>query len=256
MAFKAIARDPVYVQVADQIRQAILERELAPGDALPPERELSETFGVSRASIREAFRALQAQGLIRVTGAPARAVVNEEIRGPARDALINMLRLNRIDFGDVIDFRCLVEAATVRLAAGNGHEAALGPARTALEAMRDTTEIEAFDEADVRFHVALADASRNGAMHLVVEALRGAMSPYLLEELRAESSAQPTLRRLTTEHAAILKAVEARQPDKAARLMEKHIRGAYRRFVLRATDGETGGDASNDASIVDASDGA
>jgi DNA-binding FadR family transcriptional regulator len=238
MAFKAIARNPVYMEVADQIRQAILERELAPGEALPPERELSETFGVSRASIREAFRALQAQGLIRVTGAPARAVVSEEIRGPARDALINMLRLNRIDFADVIDFRCLVEAATVRRAADDGQGDALEPARAALSEMGDTTAIEAFDEADVRFHVALADASRNGAMHLVVEALRGAMSPYLLEELRAESAAQPTLRRLITEHAAILQAVEAHQPDKAAALMESHIRGAYRRFVLRAADGE------------------
>jgi DNA-binding FadR family transcriptional regulator len=241
MAFKAIARNPVYVEVADQIRGAILAGELVPGDALPTERELSETFGVSRASVREALRALQAQGLIRVTGAPARATVSRELRGPARDVLINMLRLNRIDFADVIDFRCLVEAATARLAAADGVRDALDHAHAALREMRDATDIETFDEADVRFHVAIADASGNGAMNLVVEALRGSMSPYVLEELGSADSLQPALRRLTKEHTAILEAVDARQPDAAAALMERHIRAAFRRFVLRSDDDEAGG---------------
>jgi GntR family transcriptional regulator, transcriptional repressor for pyruvate dehydrogenase complex len=64
-------RLPIYLQVADRIREAIIAGTLAPGDALPTERELAESFQVSRASVREALRALQAQGLVSATGPPA-----------------------------------------------------------------------------------------------------------------------------------------------------------------------------------------
>jgi GntR family transcriptional regulator, transcriptional repressor for pyruvate dehydrogenase complex len=69
MAFASVVRQPVYVQVADQIREAILSGELAAGTVLPAERELCEQFGVSRTTVREALRALQAQSLV-VPGGP------------------------------------------------------------------------------------------------------------------------------------------------------------------------------------------
>jgi DNA-binding FadR family transcriptional regulator len=229
MAFKEIVRSPVYLQVAEQLREAILAGELAPGEELPTERELSQSFGVSRASVREALRALQAQGLIARSGAPGRAVVAGEVAAPARDALVNLLRLNRVDLDDLVDFRCVLESAAVRLAARGGDPARLEEAREALSEMHSgELTIEAFDEADVRFHVALVRASGNEAMHLVMLALRRAVARHLLEALRAEPDRRATLRRLTREHAAILKAVEGGDADRAATLVDRHIRGFYR----------------------------
>ena len=75
--FDEVSRSPLYLQVAGSIREAIIAGDLGPGDALPTERELSESFGVSRASVREALRALQAQGLVSAGGSPARASVAE-----------------------------------------------------------------------------------------------------------------------------------------------------------------------------------
>src|SRR6266545_577875 len=187
MPFQEIVRSPVYLQVAEQLREAILAGRLAPGEELPTERELSHSFGVSRASVREALRALQAQGLVTRGGAPGRAVVAGEVAAPA----------------------------------------GLEEAREALAQMSGEMTIEAFDEADVRFHVALVRASGNEAMHLVMLALRRAVARHLLEALRAQRDRRATLGRLTREHAAILKAVEAGNADRAAALVDRHIRGFY-----------------------------
>jgi DNA-binding FadR family transcriptional regulator len=88
--------------------------------------------------------------------------------------------------------------------------------------------IEDFDEADVRFHVALARASGNEAMHVVMQALRGAAARHLLEALRSLSDPRRTLRRLTREHEAILAAVAGGDGERAATLVDEHIRGFYR----------------------------
>lgn len=87
------------------------------------------------------------------------------------------------------------------------------------------TDIEAYDEADVRFHVALVRASGNEAMHLVMLALRDAVAGHLLAALRASDDPAPLLDGLTAEHEAILEAVEGRDAQGAARLVEAHIRG-------------------------------
>jgi DNA-binding FadR family transcriptional regulator len=229
MAFREIVRAPVYHQVAEQLREAILAGELAADAPLPTERELSESFGVSRASVREALRALQAQGLITRSGAPGRAVVAGEVAAPARDALVNLLRLNRVDLDDLVDFRCVLESAALRLAAQDGDSARLEEAREALLEMRGgEMTIEAFDEADVRFHVALVRASGNEAMHLVMLALRRAVARHLLEALQADPDREATLRRLGREHAAILKAVESGDGERAAALVDRHIRNFYK----------------------------
>jgi len=229
MSFQEIVRNPVYLQVADQLREAILAGDLSPGEALPTERELAESFGVSRPSVREALRALQAQGLITRAGAPGRAVVAGEVAAPAGDALVNLLRLNQVDLEDLVDFRSVLEAAALKLAARKRDAARLGEAREALAGMSGEMTIEAFDQADVCFHVALVRASGNEAMHLVMLALRRAVARHLLEGLRSQRDRRATLRRLTKEHAAILKAVELGYAEQAAKLIERHIRGFYLR---------------------------
>jgi DNA-binding FadR family transcriptional regulator len=227
-SFKGVVRAPVYLQVAEQLREAIFDGRLAPGEPLATERELAESFGASRASIREALRALQAQGLIIGGGAPGPAVVAHDLQQPASDALTAMLRLNHVELNDLIDLRCLLEMSALERASERQDRERVDDARRALEVMEDeNVGIEAFDEADVRFHVALVRASGNEAMHLVMLALRDPVATHLLEALRAQSDPRGTLTRLTAEHARILEAVETGEGDRAALLVERHIRGFY-----------------------------
>src|SRR2546430_12676760 len=66
--FHSVSRPSIYMDVAGQIRRAILEGTMSSGERLPPERELARQFGVSRATVREALRHLQAQGLLAARG--------------------------------------------------------------------------------------------------------------------------------------------------------------------------------------------
>lgn len=226
--FDEVSRSPLYLQVAASIREAIIAGSLAPGDALPTERELSEEFGVSRASVREALRALQAQGLVSSAGAPARTIVAEGAGAHARDALITLLRLNGVAVDDLMGFRLVLEGAAIAQAARTRDPERLGEARAALEEMRRPgVAVEEFDDADVRFHVALVRASGNEAMHLVMQALRGAVARYLLEFLRGQRDIGATFARLVAEHEAILDAVERGDPELATSLVADHIRGFY-----------------------------
>ena len=235
MTFNEVTRSPVYVQVAEQLRAAIFAGELAAGAELPTERALSQAFGASRASVREALRVLQAQGLITTGGAPARAVVAMQSAGPAREALATLMKLGGVALGDLVDLRCVLESAALRTAARRVDHPLLAQAHQALDDMRAADlDIEAFDEADLRFHIALVRAAGNEAMHLVMLALRDAALRYLLVELRSRPDPRRVLRRLRTEHGQILDAVEAHEGDRAAELVESHIRRFYRGYARRA----------------------
>jgi GntR family transcriptional repressor for pyruvate dehydrogenase complex len=234
MEYTEVVRRPAYEQVAEQLREAILSGALPPGSELPSERELTDRFGVARTTVREALRALQAQGLAvaeRPTS-PLRVVHAAALSaGPARDAFVHLLRLGGVPLSDLVELRCALEGAAVTAAAGRA-DAPLAAAREELAVMKAVRDdVEAFEEADVRFHLALVEASGNEALQLVMLAVREPVGAHLLASLRALPDPMPTLRRLTREHAAIVKAIEAREPDLAEERIGAHIRGLYRRSL-------------------------
>ena len=231
MTFEGVVRRPVYEQVADQLREAILDGTLQAGEVLPAERELCERFGVSRTSVREALRALQAQGLVVVAGAnaPLRVAGAESFSNDTvRASLTHLLRLGRVPLADLVVLRVALEAAVAEAAARRRPRPDLGPAQAQLAAQYEAgLDVEAFEEADVRFHLALAIASGNRALELVMIAVRDSVASHLLEALRALPDPAATLDRLRVEHAEILAAVEARDGGIAAELMRDHILGLY-----------------------------
>ena len=227
--FDGVSRNPLYLQVAESIREAIFAGTLAPGQALPTERDLSESFGVSRASVREALRALQAQGLVSSGGSPSRTLVSEGAGEHARDAMVTLLRLNGVGVDELMGFRSLLESGALAAAARRRDAVRLAEAHAALADMRRPgIGVEEFEEADVRFHVALVRASGNEAMHLVMQVLRQTVARHLLEVLNAQPDLPATLSRLTDEHVAILTAVERGHATRASALVSAHISGFYR----------------------------
>jgi len=236
MGFEEVDRKPLYLQVAEQIREAILRGDLAPGARLPTERELGGTFGVSRASVREALRSLQAHGLISGAGriAPARTVVRLGELDSLQEAIVHLLKLQRVPFADLVELRTAVEAAALRRAAERADDVTAGErlaeARRALERMHASgVGVEDFHDADVAFHLALVGASGNQAMQLVMGAVRDTVAALLLDVLRSlgPRRQRQTLRTLTAQHAAILEAVESKDPDRAEALVRSHIVDFY-----------------------------
>lgn len=235
MSFAPIPRRPVYQQVAEQLREAILDGRLAPGAALPSERELCEAFQVSRTTVREALRALQAQGLAIAGGptAPLRVVEASALStDPLRDTLVHLHRLGRVPLTDLVGLRRALESAGAREAARRKPAPDLTAAREQIAAMRAAgTDIRAFDEADVRFHLEILRASGNEALSLVMLAVRDSIASHLHELLSALEDPSHTLRRLIREHEAIVEAIAARDEDASARLSDEHIARFYRRAM-------------------------
>jgi len=133
---------------------------------------------------------------------------------------------------DLVDLRCTLESAAVRRAATDGDPAQLARASAALADMRrDGVTAEEFHDADVRFHVALAGASGSEPLHLLMLALREAMSRYLVECLHREPDLQAIIRRLIGEHEAILQAVRCHDGDRAGELVREHVLGFYGRHL-------------------------
>jgi GntR family transcriptional regulator, transcriptional repressor for pyruvate dehydrogenase complex len=161
-------------QIADELRRAIVQGELADGESLGREPDLVERFGVSRPSLREALRILEAEGLISVRRGTLGGVVAHQPneRMTARTAAL-VLQARNVPLADVYDARGLIEPVAVRvIAASPTHRAAAAELRrlTAeqLEAIDDPEE---FGRANSRFHGRLVELAGNQTLSIVVEML-------------------------------------------------------------------------------------
>lgn len=221
--FRPVSRAPLSLQVSRQLREAIITGELSEGSQLPTEQDLTERFGVSRSTIREALRILQSQGLLSGgdTVSTARPRISPQLAdASASDALENALRLGRVGLSDLVELRLLLEGT----AAESADPDLLADARDAVKIMQqpgiDTAE---FYEADVRFHISLTAAGGNRAFALVMSALHDAIAGYLRGTLEALDDPAPTVFRLAAEHAAILAALDAGDGPRARGLVHSHI---------------------------------
>lgn len=229
MSYRTLQRCPVYEQVAAALREAILSGELSPGSVLPPERELCERFGVGRTTIREALRALQTKGLAVTTGptSPLRVVAPETLRtDPLRDTLVDLLRLGYVPLNDLIRLRVALEGAAAEGAAMRHPRPDFTAARDQIALMRAAgTDLEAFEVADVRFHLELVRASGNEALTVVMLAVRDTVGKALLSHLEALTEPEPVLAQLLSEHEGILQAVVAGDGEAARRRSVEHLQG-------------------------------
>jgi GntR family transcriptional repressor for pyruvate dehydrogenase complex len=227
MSSEALERRPVYVQVADHMREAILTGALAAGSALPSERELCERFGVGRTTVREALRALQVQGLAVAAGptAPLHVVAPDALStDPLRDTLVHLYRLGRVPLADLVGLRRALEAAGAADAAAREPRSDLAPARAEIACMRAAgDDREAFEQADVRFHLEIVRASGNEALTLMMLAVRDSIAAHLRTSLSELDDPAQTLARLIAEHEEILDAVARGDAGAARQLSDDHI---------------------------------
>lgn len=160
--------------IADELRQLIVNGELSEGDSLGHEPDLVERFGVSRPSLREALRILEAEGLITVVrGVRGGVVVHEpDERMTARTAAL-VLQARNVPLADVFDARALIEPTAVRvIAASRSRKSAAAELRGLIdEQERVITDPEAFGHANARFHERLVSLAGNQTLTIVAEML-------------------------------------------------------------------------------------
>ncbi|HEX5067078.1 MAG TPA: GntR family transcriptional regulator, partial [Myxococcota bacterium] len=161
-------------QIADELRRMILSGKLSEGDSLGHEPELVERFGVSRPSLREALRILEAEGLITVVrGVLGGIVVHEpDERLAARTAAL-VLQARNVSLADVHEARALLEPTAVRVvAASRGRRSAADELQLLVkEQMRAVDDPDTFGPANARFHERLVTLAGNQTLSIVAKML-------------------------------------------------------------------------------------
>ena len=216
-----------------KLEQSLTSNDLAAGDRLPPERELAATFNVSRASVREALRVLEALGLVRVRrGADNGAVFLERPNNALGPLFRFHLALEHASVENLIEFRTVIETWTIQAAAELRQPGPLADAEAALAGMEEGgREPQTFLPLDLEFHLAIARAAANPFAELVLEGSRMAIERTMFQALGRAPRWTSVRRRLVREHGAILEAVRAGEGMKAADLMRRHIGGFYDDFL-------------------------
>lgn len=207
--------------LADDLRARIHRGELGPGDRLPAERELAGDLGVSRQRLRDALRELEGEGyLLSRRGAHGGWFVTELARPFAAWAA-----RSRHDIDDMVDFRLAVECRAAALAAGRRSRQDLRAMTDAVEALTDA-EPRAYRLADVAFHSAVALAARSERLFAAVERARGELFEPV-EELWHDHRTSES----QESHRAVLDAIEASDPEAAAKAMADHIETTRRELL-------------------------
>ena len=200
-------------QIADAIRNAIVDGRMLVGDRLPSESELAEQHGVSRATVREALKRLAAQSLIRTErGAYGGAFVNhlsyEEARAQQVTTSTLLLGMNAVSFQVACEARYALERSCTALAAERRTTTALEKMRTeiARQSDPDLTD-EAFCASDVAFHRALVDSAGNEVLSYHLAGSVEAMQP-LMNMITFTARSRAEIVRL---HETIVEGLERRQ---------------------------------------------
>ncbi|MGD1241574.1 FadR/GntR family transcriptional regulator [Mycobacterium seoulense] len=224
-------------RVAAILRKMFIGGELAEGTMLPPESELMERFGVSRPTLREAFRVLESESLITIQrGVRGGARVTR----PRRETLARyaglILEYEGVTLKDVYDARVALEAPMVvqlakdrkseviaELEAIIEREAALTPGTAAIDTLTD-------------FHAAIARLAGNktlqiisSMLHHIVETANRSLQPT------GTSQAEQAVRRSAKTHRMLLELIKAGEADKAGELWQRHLRKAEE-FVLSGSE--------------------
>jgi GntR family transcriptional repressor for pyruvate dehydrogenase complex len=217
---KAIQTPRRYERIVEQIEQWILNGSMKPGDQLPGEHDLAQRFGVSRTAVREAAKALREKGLVEPCSGRGTFVMHG-MSHVMRQSLDLMARMGQLDgsahLGEV---RNILEPHIAALAARRVEEQHLHAMREAFQAMdRNLDNAEAYIEADLDFHLALAEAAGNPLILSLLDSIVGLLREERIRLFRVNGAPQ----RSQLHHKRILQAVESRDAQAAREAMRAHL---------------------------------
>lgn len=219
------AHEVVTAWVTEQLRSG----KLRVGDHLPSERALAEDLAVSRSSLREAMRILEALGTIRTatgSGPTSGTIITAEPAQALTLALNMQLATSQVSHEHVYEMRLLLESWSAEHA-NPSHENWL-EVEELLDLMDDPAiSLEQFLVLDAQFHVALSCAAGNPLISTMMDALRVAIADHTLERAHALPDWDTTLARLRAEHRAVLASFRSGERARSISLIRDHIRGYY-----------------------------
>ncbi|PYU83257.1 MAG: hypothetical protein DMG51_12475, partial [Acidobacteria bacterium] len=203
--YKIVRSSRLYEQIVQQVEESIHKSVLKPGDQLPPERELAQQFGVSRTAVREAVKALREKGLVEAY--PGRGTFVTDGTGYSmRQSLDRMLKVGQAEgSGFLAEVREILEPEIAALAAARADQEDLSSMREQVAVMDSARkDPDAFIEADLDFHLALAEAAANPLILSLIDSIVGLLREQRMGIFQVEGGPE----RGQYHHKKILEAVE------------------------------------------------
>jgi DNA-binding FadR family transcriptional regulator len=218
-----IERRRLYQEVMDRLIRMIEEDGLLPGDQLPPERDLSDRYGVGRPAVREALQNMARMGLLRlVQGERARvaAPTFANLLTTVSMTTSGILRSSEKGLAELKEARLLFEVNMVRLAVERASDDDIAALEVRHEEQRASLpDFNRFLQCDMRFHRHIAQMTGNSIFPSLSEALMGWLAEFYRELVRIPGTEALTL----SEHGAILAAIKARDVRAAEQAMRDHL---------------------------------
>jgi GntR family transcriptional repressor for pyruvate dehydrogenase complex len=219
--YRTVKTSRLFEQIVQQVEESILKGQLKPGDQLPAERELAQRFGVSRTAVREAVKTLREKGLVEAYSGRGTFVTNGTSQA-IRQSLDLMIRINQQEgSAHLAELRLVLEPEIAGLAAERIEEQLLSTMREAVVVMgRNLRDPDGYVEADLDFHLALAEAAGNPLILSLLDSIVG-----LLREQRSRIfNVEHGPERGQYHHKRILAAVAARDSEAAREAMRAHLK--------------------------------
>ena len=217
---KTIRTSRLYEQIVQQIEASVLNGTLKPGDQLPAERELAQRLGVSRTAVREAVKALREKGLVEAYSGRGTFVTDGTTQA-ARQSFDLMVKLGQVEGSPhLAELRLILEPGIAAMAAERVEDEDLAAMREAVAVMdRSQKDPEAYIEADLDFHLALAEAAANPLILSLIDSIVGLLREQRIKIFNVEGGPQ----RGQVHHKRILDAMERRDPEMARSAMRAHL---------------------------------
>src|SRR6202790_225524 len=220
VVYKLVRTSRLYEQIVQQIEDSIVKGDLKAGDQLPAERDLAQRFGVSRTAVREAVKALREKGLVEAYSGRGTFITDGTTQA-VRQSLDLMVKIGQPEGSTYLaEVRAILEPEIAALAAARVQEPELATMREAVAAMdRAGSDPETYIEADLDFHLALAEGAANPLILSLLHSTLGLLREHSLRIFRVPGGPE----RGQIHHKRILEAVERRDSEKAREAMRAHL---------------------------------
>ncbi len=230
--------------VAAQLRRQIVRGELKEGDALPPEAELMEEFGVSRPTLREAFRVLESESLISIRrGSRGGARVHTPSTEVAARYAGLLLQYRGTTLGDVYEARLIIEPAAAGMLATSGSKKAKATLRALVEEEQDRWEdAEAFAHLSAELHEQLMELAGNDTLAVFASMLSEIIDLHqesVVKEGAAREASRRERRLAVRSHMKLVDLIDAGKAAEAERHWRAHMQATREYFGITGTGART-----------------
>lgn len=225
--FGTVEKDTLWEQIAARLLSMLKEKQLRPGDRLPPERELAAMMQVSRPSLREALRALSMMNVLEIRQGAGTFVSSLEPELLV-EHLDFVLSLDDSTFINLFEARKIIEVGIVGLAAERITAAELAELETGLNRSQEAVgEPSAFLQADVDLHRKITQAAQNPILSRIIDSIGKLSFASRQRTVEISGIREQTIR----DHQAIVAALKANDPEAARQAMLQHLNNVEQRLA-------------------------